>query len=568
MFEKFRNTQIRTRLAVSFGGVLLLMIVLTAIGIGQVHDIKSSLTTINDVNNVKQRYAINFRGSVHDRSISLRDVTLASGAEAVRAEIQTIETLARDYAESARRLDAMFAERADIMPRERDILRGIKETEARTLPIVKALIDRQLAGDDAGAETLLMREARPAFVEWLARINQFIDFQEAANKTVADRAREVADRFEILMATLCAAALLLGAGFAWWSIHSVKPLRRVTASMLRLADGELEVEIPAVGGKDEVGCIVRALQIFKDNMARTRRMEQEAVEAEHRAEAEKKRVMSELADQFESSVGSIVGLVSSAASDLESSARTLDGTLDRTNSQAGTVAAAATQATANVETVAAACEELTASVRGVGEQVRQSSDISSRAVRNAEETQCTAEGLVTATRKIGEVVQLISAIAEQTNLLALNATIEAARAGEAGKGFAVVASEVKSLANQTAKATEDITSQIAEVQDVSHRTVGSIKEIAAVIGESSAIATTIAQSVEEQNAATLEIARNVQQASTGTSEVSDAIGQVSAAAAEGGRAANRVLSSAQELSRTAASLRREVDGFLAQVRAA
>nr|WP_158047225.1 methyl-accepting chemotaxis protein [Skermanella pratensis] len=568
VLSAFKDSKIAARLVFSFGGILVLLLVLTQIAVQEVNTISSRLSAINDVNNVKQRYAINFRGSVHDRAISLRDVTLLTDSGEIKSELGTIDRLSADYARSADLLDGMFLARSDIPPREREILAGIKETEAKTLPLIRKVIDARQTGDAARARDILVEQARPAFVEWLARINRFIDLQEEENMRVAEDARSIAQRFQMLMFALCGATLCVGAGLAWWSIHSVKPLRRLTETTLRLAGGDLTTELPKATGRDEVGDIIQAVQVFKDNMVRAKRLEEETAEAERRAESGKRRAMNDLADQFERSVGSIVGLVSSAASELESAAQILNGTLEKTNAQAGTVAAAATQATANVETVALACEELAVSVRNIGLQVRQSSEISNRAVRNAEATQGTTEGLVSATRNIGEVVKLINDIAQQTNLLALNATIEAARAGEAGKGFAVVASEVKNLANQTAKATEDITAQIADVQSVTQRMVASIREIGEVIGESSAIASEIATAVAERDAATQEIARNVQQASAGTSQVSDAIVQVSGAAAEGGSAATRVLSSARELSRSASGLREEVTAFLAKVRAA
>ena len=564
----FRNAKVGIRLMVSFGSILLLMVALAAIAIHKVNSINDSLSAINDVNNVKQRYAINFRGSVHDRAISLRDVTLLTDAAALKAELATIDRLAADYARSAELLDRMFATIPGVTAREREILASIKETEAKTLPLARSIIEARQAGDTDRAVRILVEQARPGFTEWLARINAFIDLQEAESQEIARNTRAVSDSFQLLMISLCGVTLLLGAALAWWSILTVRPLRRLTDTTLKLAEGDLGIEVPKATSRDEVGEIIRAVQVFKDNMVRARRMEAEKEETERRAEAEKREAMNGLADQFERSVGSIVELVSRAATELEGSAQTLNATMERANEQAGTVAAAATQATANVESVAAACGQLAGSVSSIGQQVRQSADIANRAVRNAEATQATAEGLVSTSQKIGEVVQLINSIAQQTNLLALNATIEAARAGEAGKGFAVVASEVKNLANQTAKATEDITAQIAGVQDVTLRTVQSIREIAQVIGESSQIAADIARAVEQQGTATQEIAGNVQQASAGTAEVTGAIVQVSGAAAQGGTAAGRVLGSAQELSRSAALLRTEVSGFLAKVRAA
>ncbi|MCH2393128.1 methyl-accepting chemotaxis protein [Oceanibaculum sp.] len=389
---------------------------------------------------------------------------------------------------------------------------------------------------------------------------------ESTQQTLAAEHAEAEKLLWIMIASILAALSLLA---IWLALSISRPLVGMAGALNALAGGQTEVAIPAQDRGDEIGAIGRAVKRIEQNAIDRALAEKQAEEENRlRLEAEKKRVMAQLADQFEHNVGSIVRVVSSAANELEAAAQTLNSSLEETTAQADTVAAAATEASTNVETVATACEELAASVREIGQQVAQSSQVADRAVGTANQTQVTAEGLVAATQKIGEVVQLINEIAEQTNLLALNATIEAARAGEAGKGFAVVASEVKNLASQTAKATEDITLQIGEVQDGTQRTVGAIRDIAAVIGESREIASAIASAVEEQDAATQEISRNVMQASAGTQEVTSAIVQVSQAASEGGSAAGQVLSSAQELSQSSVRLRSEMDNFLAQVRAA
>ena len=275
-----------------------------------------------------------------------------------------------------------------------------------------------------------------------------------------------------------------------------------------------------------------------------------------------------LSQNFSGKVGHLVGLVSSAATELQATAQSMTGTADMTMQQASNVASAAEEASVNVQTVASSAEELAASIGEISRQVAQSAKIAGKAADDAKRTDTVVRALAEGARSIGEVVGLISNIAGQTNLLALNATIEAARAGDAGKGFAVVASEVKSLATQTAKATDQISQQIGQIQSATNEAVAAIQGIAATIGEVNEIAAAIAAAVEEQGAATQEIARNVQQAASGTQEVTSNITGVSQGASSTGAAAGEVLSAAGELSRQAEQLTGEVGQYIAAMKAA
>ena len=298
--------------------------------------------------------------------------------------------------------------------------------------------------------------------------------------------------------------------------------------------------------------------------------QREAQEAEERqkadAEAERNQMMMDLADSFQTSVGGIVESVSSAATEMQATSEQLTGNAEKTSEESASVAAAAEQASANVQTVATAAEELSASISEIAEQVSQSSAISNNAVEEADRTNEKVLGLAKAASKIGEVVELINDIASQTNLLALNATIEAARAGEAGKGFAVVASEVGNLANQTAKATEEISSQIGDIQSATNDSVDAIQGISKTIADISEIAGSVASAVEEQGAATQEIARNVEQAAAGTQDVTANISGVRQVAEETGHGANQVKGASADLSKQSEQLRSEVDKFLATIR--
>jgi methyl-accepting chemotaxis protein len=415
-----------------------------------------------------------------------------------------------------------------------------------------------------------VRENREAARNLNNTVRDYVTYAQSRQEELTSAANALYTRISTILIAVSASALVLGGilGFIIARYGIASPIRHIVAALRELANGNLSVTVFGVDRKDEIGDIADTMQVFKDNMIRNREMEKAAQEAEERAEIEKRRNMNQLADQFEESVGSIVSIVSSAATELEAAAQTLNVTLEETNSQASAVAAAAAQASTNVETVASACEEMAGSVREIGTQVAHSSSITERAVANSEKTQTTVEGLSESVQKIGEVINLIQDIAAQTNLLALNATIEAARAGDAGKGFAVVANEVKNLANQTAKATDGITGQISEVQVITENTVQAVREIAAVISESRETASSISSAVEQQDSATQEISRNIAEASSGTNEVSGAINQVSEAAIEGGSAANQVLTSAQQLSQSASTLRDEMNNFITKVRAA
>jgi methyl-accepting chemotaxis protein len=362
---------------------------------------------------------------------------------------------------------------------------------------------------------------------------------------------------------------VISGSIAWMIGRSIsRPLGLLGARMRALADGGLEGDIPGIARGDEVGAMAATVQIFKDNALRIRGLEKVEAETQERAGAERRAAMESLAGDFERSVNGIVRSVSTAAAGMQTTAQSMTATASDASARAATVGAASESASNNVGTVAAAAEELSSSVAEISRQVARSSEIASKAVGDAERTNATVGALSTGAEKIGEVVKLIHSIAAQTNLLALNATIEAARAGESGRGFAVVASEVKALANQTAKATEEISAQVAAMQTSTSDAVASIGGITETIAQMSEITVSLSTAIEQQGDATREIARNIQSVAAGSSEISAHIGGVTTAAAATGLAASDVLSNARELDNQSGMLRSAVDGFLAKVRAA
>jgi methyl-accepting chemotaxis protein len=417
-------------------------------------------------------------------------------------------------------------------------------------------------------DTLFNDTLRPLIIGMQTELGKARNALVQLSATTAQDAHESVSFASVVQLVLAVGGLTLGLVIAFFIARGIlRPLMGMTTAMARLAAGDHAVEIPARGDTDEIGDMARAVEVFKQNGIETVRLAAEQ-EAERTAKEQRTARIDALTRDFEAKAGELVALVSTAATELQATAQSMTQTAGQTNRQATGVAAAAEEASANVQTVAVASEELASSIAEISRQVAQSAKIAGRAKDDAERTDAVVHALADGAQKIGEVVGLISNIAGQTNLLALNATIEAARAGDAGKGFAVVASEVKSLATQTAKATEDIARQIAQIQSATKEAVESIRGIGATIGEISEIAAAIAAAVEEQGSATQEIARNVQQAAAGTQEVNSNISGVSAGANETGAAASQVLSAAGELSRQAEQLRGEVGQYIAGVKAA
>jgi methyl-accepting chemotaxis protein len=426
-----------------------------------------------------------------------------------------------------------------------------------------------LARGDAAAAAKAYADIQARYAAHRAIIDDIVKQTTEQNAATEVAATSRVSTFTWLLWGVSAAVfLVIGAGLAGVALGVIRPIAQMTDVMKALAGGNLQVAIPALNRGDEVGAMARAVQVFQENALRVRSMESDQAGLKQRAESERKAAMQQMADGFDTAIGKIIQTFSSASSELEASAGQLTKTAEVTQMLSATVASASEQSSANVQSAAAAAEEMSSSVMEISRQVQDSHKISREAVMQVEQTNVRIAHLAQSAGRIGEVVKMISAVAEQTNLLALNATIEAARAGEAGRGFAVVASEVKALAAQTAKATEEISEQIGQMQSATNLSVSAIQEIGGTIGRIAEISEAIAAAVEEQGAATQEISRSVQQAAAGAAQVAGSITDVNHGASDTGTASTHVHELARSLIGQSNHLKGEVDRFLATVRAA
>jgi methyl-accepting chemotaxis protein len=479
-----------------------------------------------------------------------------------------LEAIAKEFTTNQARVKSNL----DLLPKNSGT-KALTEAALKLLALgegktgVFKLRQRELDANDYG-QTIL-EETRKLNVGLGTSVQQLVDgVQTETNASTWQARREISFATTVMLA-LGGLTLIGSVLFVWLYVgrnilHRIGALQR---SMQLLSDGDLESEIYRSSQHDEIAAMANALQVFRESMIEARALGAEQ-DKDRTAKAERASRMEARIAEFEATVRTALDSLQKSANSMQATAQGMSATADQSSALVNAVASAAEETSVNVQTVSAGTEQLSSSIAEIGGQVLTSAQIARKAVDEAGQTDATMQGLAENAGRISVVVDLIQTIASQTNLLALNATIEAARAGEAGRGFAVVASEVKSLANQTAKATDEIRSQIANMQLVTTSAVGAIRNIGNTITEINDVASAIAAAVEEQGAATREIARNIQHAAGGTSEVSSNIIGVSTASAEAGSAAGEVLSASGALRREADLLRSEIDAFLSSIRAA
>jgi methyl-accepting chemotaxis protein len=546
--------------------VSLFLIALTAMGAFAIIEMRAINASAQDIK-TSWLPSVRLVGELRTQSARYRAVLrdyLTEPDEAFMADIQrNLDARAKDYDTANKAYEPMVSS-----PQEAALYKELSATWKTFRDAADEVIAHARKRETAQARAVNAQRATVAGRSMDAVLTKLVELNDkgaAASGLKAEQDYELA--FRVVLAALIV-MVLAGLTAAVLIVRDIaRGIGSVLTPMRALAANDLEVSVPHQGETSEIGQIADTLQVFKDALV-AKKAADEAAADEAGAKMHRAEILDKATRNFEAMIGELIGSLSSASTEMEATATTLTNAADTTRQLSSEAANTSRDVSESIQSTATATEEITSSVNEIGRQVLESSRVAQVAVQQAEKTDASITELSNAAARIGDVVKLITAIAEQTNLLALNATIEAARAGEAGRGFAVVAAEVKALATQTARATDEITTQIAGMQAATGASVATIKEISGTIDLMSEISSTIAAAVEEQGAATQEIARNVQQAAELSARVAANITDVDRGNSETGAASAQVLTAAQSLSKESNHLQTEVQHFLSTIRAA
>lgn len=542
----FGSLTVAKRLALGFGLILSLMIVVSLIGNDRVGFIDRTLTKVGDGAAVKQRYAINFRGSVHDRAIAIRDVVMVENDRALQKHLDDIDRLKAFYKEFAGPMDKMVSE-PDATSKEKELLAAIKDIERTALGLTEGLLERRLAGGREEARVFLLEKVSGAYTQWLNRVNAFINYQEDVIAEDVDKVRATASNFNILILLVTGVAVLLSALVAWIIIRRLKGVlggepEDVANAIRQLADGVLDQDIRTRYPNSVMG----ALQDTVERLA--------VIIREVRSAAEQlSSSSSELEDTSDNNSRQI-RLQASEAEQMATAVNQMAATVNEVAGFAASAATAAQKADAEVESGNRVVLETTASIGELAETLEKAAQTVQRVSEDS--------------ANIEKIIEVISAIADQTNLLALNAAIEAARAGTHGRGFAVVADEVRSLASRTQDSTREIQDMIGNLQTGAGQAadvMGRSRELARITVDKTREAETALSRIQQEvgaiNDMNAQIASASEEQSSVAEEVNRNISRIHDATVETSAGSEQVAGASRDLAELAGQLRSRVSVF-------
>ena len=531
--------------------------------------------------------------SRYQSSAWMQDAVVAAGdLQSQAGELRYHSVIALYDSTPARREDQRTSEAAvvaDIAELETLVISNADEFQPRMAALRDALSAFRTAFDRAGDAARRNGPSNAAAQDVAVQGDRLIASIAALSADISARDKQMETTgigyfFDLILAiavlmVLSGVVLLLG--LAYLSRDFSRKVVEITAGMTLLADGDRNFEIAGNERQDEIGAMIRALDLFKrasrrlaawarersEKAEQELQLQQERERERIEAEARKSALLDEVAQQFERTVGDVVSGVAAASSQLHTTATRMASSAEEASRRTGEVATSMEEANTGATAAAAASDEFALSISEISRQAASSSELARLATVATGEADETISALAASAEEVGQIVELIQTIAQRTNLLALNASIEAARGGEAGRGFAVVASEVKELAMQTSRATEKVADQIRSMQSTTGASVKALRAIAGQVRDLETTAVSIATAVDQQSVAGRDLAQSIDLAARGTERVSGHIADVRELSLTTGAAASQVLSSANELEAQAALLRDQVRGFLSRVRA-